>query len=150
MKNEQIIVSNLEAEELKLRIARGPYELGQSALKDTQEFKCRHHAIAALKMMAKHQNFSTKPSDDQAAIACSMIDRTASSVRRIQVDCLSQFTSKSKVHVAQADMVPDLIEQHSFEACRQQGSRPVQPTASRCTPPLTDRAPSTKVHEVVV
>ena len=73
----------------------------------------------------------------------------ASSVGRIQADCLSQFTSKSKFHIAYDDTASDLIEQHSLEAWTQPGSSPDQPTASMCTPPHMGEAPSTEPHEVV-
>ena len=65
-------------------------------------------------MRSKRENFSAKPCGNQAAIACTRINRIASSVGRKTADCLSYFTSKSKVHIAHDDMVPDLIEQDSF------------------------------------
>ena len=83
MKNELIIVSNLKREELERRIARGSFQLEKSALKDTHEIKCRLHAISELMMIAKHDDFIGKPSDDQAANACSIKNWIASSVGRI-------------------------------------------------------------------
>ena len=150
MKNELIIVCNLEAQELELRIARGTFQLDPSALTEILESKCRLQAIAALMTMAKHQSFSDKPSGDQATIACALKNRIAFSVGRIQAYFFSDFTSKSKVLITHDGMVSDHNEQHSFEEWTQPGSRLDQSQACRCTLPHMDRAPSTIVQEVVV